>query len=98
MRPLGRVFLAIGDTSGALDTYLEMEQAAEEAGDLHEQTRAALALVGIYRTLQQPDKMLGAAERAAQLAALTGAVAEQQLALAAQAEALQELNERQSGP
>jgi class 3 adenylate cyclase len=75
-RALGQAWLSKGQTTDALVTFRAMEEAAESAGDLLEQARAALAQVALYRELGQPAAALEAAQRAAQIAALTGAADE----------------------
>jgi class 3 adenylate cyclase len=75
-RALGQAWLSKGQTADALVTFRAMEEAAESAGDLLEQARAALAQVTLYRELGQPATALEAAQRAAQIAALTGAADE----------------------
>ncbi len=89
LRSQGQALLARGRRIEALKVYMAMEQTAEEAGDLLEQARAALALVGIYRMEGQLAAMRAAAERAAQAAALTGATAEVEAARLALAEAVE---------
>jgi predicted ATPase len=91
LRLLGPALLAKGKTTEALAAFITMEQTAEEAGDLLEQARAALAQVSIYQDQAAWAEMLAAAERATQTASLTGASEEFEQAQAAQIEAVRAL-------
>lgn len=79
----GAALLAKGRPGEALAAYGAMEATAETAGDLLAQARAGLALATILREQGQTVEAVGAARRAAQVAALTGATSE-----LAQAEAI----------
>ncbi len=84
---LGRVLRRQGRLVEALYTYHAMQRLAELDGNLQGEARADNALAGIFADLDNFDAALAAAQRAEQLARLTGAEIEWTRALLWQAEA-----------
>ena len=90
---LGRVLRRQGRLVEALDTYHAMQRLAEMDGNLQGEARAENALAGLFVDLNDFAAALAAAQRAEQLARLTGADIEWTRALLWRAEAAGQLGQ-----